>query len=117
VSRARPGVLRVGDRVCLESVVRTVVGFVGTTVLLADEHGSVITPDFSLVCSRAPARAPRSQADAELIRVIHDDHQLAGPTEKPRRRHRRIVEARRLAAVTYRRDIRPALQDRRIAGV
>jgi putative transposase len=74
VSRARPGVLRVGDRVCLESVVRTVVGFVGTTVLLADEHGSVITPDFSLVCSRgvfepAPHQVGRGLASGLLAGV------------------------------------------------
>jgi hypothetical protein len=74
VSRAGPGVLRVGDRVCLDSVARTVVGFAGTTVLLADENGSVITPDLAFVCSRgvfgpAPAQVGGGLASGLLAGI------------------------------------------------
>jgi putative transposase len=59
-------VLRIGDRVCLDAVTRTVVGFAGTTVLLSDEHGSLITPDLAFVCSHGVFEPARDRAGDRL---------------------------------------------------
>jgi len=73
VSRARPGVLRIGDRVCLDAVARTVVGFAGTTVLLSDEHGSLITPDLAVVCTRGVFEPAQDRAGDGLASGLLPD--------------------------------------------
>ena len=91
MSNARPGVLRVGDRVCLDSVARTVVGFAGTTVLLADEHGSVITPDLAFVCSHGVFEPVPNRAGGGLASGLLAD--VASPAaERARWWERHVLE-------------------------
>jgi hypothetical protein len=66
-------VLRIGDRVCLDAVTRTVVGFAGTTVLLSDERGSLITPDLAFVCSHGVFEPARDRAGDRLASGLLPD--------------------------------------------
>jgi hypothetical protein len=77
--------------VCLESVARTVVGFAGTTVLLADEHGSVITPDLALVCSRGVFEPGPAQACGGLASGLLADV-AAQAAERARWWERHVLE-------------------------
>jgi hypothetical protein len=66
-------VLRIGDRVCLDAVARTVVGFAGTMVLLSDERGCLITPDLAFVCSHGVFEAAQRQAGSGLASGLLPD--------------------------------------------
>ena len=68
-SSARPGELRIGDRVRFETRVHTVVGLSGTLVRLADEQGSscalhlphlLTSPGFEILEQRPAARVPQA---------------------------------------------------------
>jgi hypothetical protein len=84
-------------------VVRTVVGFVGTTVLLADEHGSVITPDFIRPEYDPQSHSMAAREAAKAAELRHDGDSVSAFTV---RRKRQRYETRGLAGLVDGRSTR-----------